>query len=201
MTGAPVGTVLTGGPPHRPERAGLPHSVLTLGTNGKALGRVGVKDAGWRQPLLGQPIHSLPGRVVRLAATAERLEPVPRDLIVELLDGFEVAGHGVVRVVPSHHPSQPAPHLRDGQMHSPDEFGLDLLQLGSHLLRTRLPLQRKALSVPGLPADMREAEELERLRLTESSLLPPPNSISRVFSAFSSRPNLAKRWLSSARNL
>src|SRR5262249_41139819 len=38
-----VGTVLTGGPPHRPERAELPHSVLALGVERQtaALGRDG----------------------------------------------------------------------------------------------------------------------------------------------------------------
>src|SRR2546423_1926078 len=48
---------------------------------------------------------------------------------------------------------------------------LDLLQLGPHPLRDRDPLERVA-PAPGLPADVREAEELERLRPTEAPRRP-----------------------------
>src|SRR5262245_45488737 len=56
-------------------------------------------------------------------------------------------------------------------MHPPHEFGLDLLQLGPRPLRHRLPLEREAPG-SGLPADVREAQAVERLRLAETTLRP-----------------------------
>ena len=55
-TGAPVtfqvavGTALAGGPPHRSQRAGLPHWAPALGFGVKPHVRVRVHDADFREP-------------------------------------------------------------------------------------------------------------------------------------------------------
>src|SRR5437588_5866793 len=56
-------------------------------------------------------------------------------------------------------------------MPSSDQLGLDLAELRAHPFLVGDPLQLEAPHL-GLPADMREAEELERLRLAETPLLP-----------------------------
>ena len=69
------------------------------------------------------------------------------------------ARHGVVGHVPAHHAGQPAALHWDGLMHALPELAVDRLQLRPHPFRDRDP------PVPGLPADVREAQEIERLRL------------------------------------
>src|SRR5438552_17864991 len=54
----------------------------------------------------------------------------------------------------------------------PQELVFDLPQLGPHPLGDRDTAQPEP-PVPGLPADMREAEEINRLRLAEPARLPP----------------------------
>jgi hypothetical protein len=115
-----------------------------------------------------------------------------------------VAGHGVVSAVPSHHACQPLPLLGDGMMPASLELVFDLSQLRPHPLRDRDASQPEPPR-PGLPADVREAQKVERLRLTQTLPASPPggcrpNSISRVFSGCSSSPNFANRSRSSARN-
>jgi hypothetical protein len=61
-------------------------------------------------------------------------------------------------------------------MPMPQELLFDLPQLGPHPLRDRDPAQPEP-PVPGLPADMREAEEIERLWLAEPACLPPPGGV------------------------
>ena len=82
-------------------------------------------------------------------------------------DRVGVAGHGVVGEVPSHHACQPPPLLRDGLMPASLELVVDLSQLRPHPLRDRDTPQPEA-PVPGLPADVREAQKVERLRLAQT---------------------------------
>ena len=46
-TAVAVGTALAGGPPHRSQRAGLPHWAPASGSDGQALGWERVHHAGW----------------------------------------------------------------------------------------------------------------------------------------------------------
>jgi hypothetical protein len=56
-------------------------------------------------------------------------------------------------------------------MHPSSELLLDLLQLRSHTFADRLSLHLER-PVPGLPADVREAQKVERLGLAFSSPFP-----------------------------
>jgi len=157
-----VGTGLTASPPHRPQRAALPHWVPASGANVKACFRERVLHACSWQPPGHETACPLPVQRRALAATLKRPVPVPRDLGSESRDGVDVARHTVVGEVPMHHASQPAPLLRDGQMPSSHEFVLDFAQLGPHPLRDRDPPHLK-VSASGLAANMREAQEVEGL--------------------------------------
>src|SRR6266487_107977 len=63
-----VGTALAGGPPHRSQRAGLPHWAPASGSGVEAHLGVGVQDAGRWEPTLSKAVRALPGQVVALAA-------------------------------------------------------------------------------------------------------------------------------------
>ena len=67
--------------------------------------------------------------------------------------------------------AKPCAGLRYRIMHPSAHLLLDLQQLGTHSLADRFALQRKA-SIPVLPADMREAQKVERLRFPFSSPFP-----------------------------
>jgi hypothetical protein len=127
-----------------------------------------MQDVGGWQPAGGEAVHRLPGEPGALAAAAERLEPVPHYLVAEGPDGFAVAGHGVVGEVPSHHACQPAPLCRDGLVPTLPALVFDLGQLGPHPLRDGLTRQPEVSGL-GLPADVREAQEVERLGLADAS--------------------------------
>src|SRR6266542_1188348 len=161
-----VGTALGGGPPHRSQRAGLPHWAPASGGGVEAHLGVGVQDAGRWEPSLSEAVRALPGQVVALAATPKRLAPVPGHLVPEGLDRPGVARHGVVGEVSSHHTGQPGALLRDGPMPACLELVFDLLELGPHPLGDRDAPEPEP-PAPGLPADVREAQEVERLRLSE----------------------------------
>ena len=107
-----VGTALASGPPHRSQRAGLPHWAPALDSGveshvGKRVPRAG----GW-QPLRGETVHPLPVQSSALAAAPQRLEPVPTYLGAKGRHRTSVPGHGIVGEVASHHTAQPLTLLR-----------------------------------------------------------------------------------------
>src|SRR5260370_22110606 len=61
-------------------------------------------------------------------------------------------------------------------MPPPHELAFDLMQLGADPLREGDPAQPGA-PVPGLPADVRKAQEIERLWLAQAACLPPPGGV------------------------
>src|SRR6266498_5242500 len=97
--------------------------------------------------------------------------PVPRYLGAERRHCLAVAGHGVVGAVPSHHASQPPSLLRDRLVLAPPQLVLDLCQLCPHPFRDR-DTPHPETPVSPRRADMREAEEVERLRSPGTPLLP-----------------------------
>src|SRR6266571_7315540 len=99
--------------------------------------------------------------------------PVPGHLSPERRDRRAVTGHGVVGEMPAYHACQPPPLLRDGLMPTPPELVLDLCQLRPHPLRDR-DAPHPETPVLLLRADVREAEEVERLGLAQAPRPPPP---------------------------
>ena len=70
-------------PPHRSQRAGLPHWAPRAGTNSKPLAWPGMHDAGGRQPAGLEAPHTLPRQATALASAPERVIPVPCHLLAE----------------------------------------------------------------------------------------------------------------------
>src|SRR5664279_5390002 len=164
-----VGTALAGGPPHRSQRAELPHWAPASGSGGEGDTRVGAHDAGRRQPCRSDPVVPGPSHSVTLAATPKRLKPVPPDLVTEGRGRVDVAWHGVVVQVTPQYPRQPASLLGNGPVSAPPKLNLQLLQLCSHpLLDGDAP--EPETSVSGLPTQVGKAQKVERLRFPEPAL-------------------------------
>ena len=166
-----VGTALTGGPPHRSQRAGLPHWAPTSGVGVEAHAGPGMRDPDTGQPPKNETVHPRPGQAGALAATPKRPTPVPDHLIPKRFRRRAIAGHGIVGEVPPHHACQPSALRGDGQVPACHQLRLYRSELRPQPLRDRETPQPEAPG-PGLPADMRETQEIERLRLTQTPRRP-----------------------------
>jgi hypothetical protein len=167
-----VGTALASGPPRRSQRALLTHWAPTLGAGVEALFGPGMRKARGLEPSGREAVHPSPVHARALAAAPKRPIPVPRRLGAEGRHRVDVAGHGVVGEVTPHHARHPAPLLGDGELPAAPKLGFYLLQLCPHpLLDSDAP--KPEASISGLPAQVREAQEVERLRLPQ----PPLSSV------------------------
>ena len=70
-------------PLHRSGRAGFPHPALASGDDAKSPQRIGVADAGRRQPAVDEPPHPVPANSAVLAASTKRAMPEVADLEAE----------------------------------------------------------------------------------------------------------------------
>jgi len=62
-----VGTLVTQRPPHRSERAALPHSALASGDDAKAYQRIRMTNTGRRKPSVHEAFHSIPNQAMFVA--------------------------------------------------------------------------------------------------------------------------------------
>lgn len=90
--------------------------------------------------------------------------PEPADPEPKRAQRLSVHGHAVIAEVPFNDRAQPLAHFRDGIVHAPPEFFFHLIQLRLQPFTNRLPQHREISVVSLLSADMRKAEEIERLR-------------------------------------
>ncbi len=162
--------MVTHDPLHRSGHAALLHPAPALGNNAEAHERVGVADAGGREPSGEVPRHPTPRERMGLAATQKNPPPQPPHCPTEEADSWAVHGHAVIPDMPTDDRAQVGPLLRDGEVHAPPQLGFHLLQLRLQPLPDRLP-QHGEHSTPLLPTDVGETQEVERFRLT---LTPPP---------------------------
>src|SRR6266849_4889920 len=158
-------------PLHGSQRAGLPHWALASGDNAKSPQGIGMSNARGRQPAPSEPPHPLPGDASGLATPPQRATPEPPNLKTERDQRRAVHRHPVVLQMPVDDRAQPSAHLRDGSMQTSPQLGFHLAQLRLQPLPDRLPHHREP-SVPLLPADVREAEDVERLRLPLAGASP-----------------------------
>src|SRR5664279_2275105 len=168
-----VGTALSGGPPHRSQRALLTHWAPALGTNAESHVGKGMHDLGRRKPSCGKAVHPFPADPGALTAALKRHVPEPGHLGAEGGNRRAVARHGIVGAVTPHHTGQPSALLREGLMPASLEFILDLSQLRPHPFRDRQPPHPEP-PVPHRRANVRESEEVERLRFPLAPRLPIP---------------------------
>src|SRR5712692_10926638 len=153
---------ITRNPLHGSGRAVLPHPALASGDDAKSPQGIGVTYARGGQPPLNKPAHPLPGDVPCVTAPRQCAVPEPADLKPEHAYRTAAHGHPVVTDMPTHDLAQPCTHHWDRVVQTSPQLGLDLAQLRLHPLPDRLPHHREP-SIPLLPADVREAEEVERL--------------------------------------
>src|SRR5580698_2651284 len=149
-------------PLHRAGQAALPHPALALGGDAEPLRRPWVADGRRREPAVDVRPEALPRENVAIAAPSESASPEPAELMAEGHERRAVAGYAVVAGVSGQHCAQVRPLLGNRLRDAAPQLGLHLAELRSQPLLHRLPTHREA-PVPRLRADVREAEEVERL--------------------------------------
>jgi hypothetical protein len=137
--------------------------------------------AGRRQPAVNEPPHPVPPYAAVLASPRERAMPEAADLEPKDVQRVAVRGHTVIADVPADHRAHPCADCRDGVVHAPSEVGFHRVQLRLQARTNRLPPHRETSVAPLRPADVREAEEVERLRLPESARPPVLGRIGAKF--------------------
>jgi len=121
--------------------------------------------------MLGQGKNARPRDPVSLAPAAESTPPLRKHPVPERPQAREVSWHRVVIEVALDDRPQPSSGLGQRIMHAHPKLLLDLSQLASHAFADRFaPYHESPKTV--LPADVREAQKVERLRLPFSSTFP-----------------------------
>jgi hypothetical protein len=159
-------------PLHGSGRADFPHPALALGNNAHAAQRIGMADSWQWQPAFDQAPHTIPENAAVLAAPRQRAMPEPPDLEPKSPQRRCVHGHPVIPEVATHDRLQPLTLFGNGGVHAPPKLGFHLVQLRLQPFANRLPQHRKPSIAPFLRADMRKAQEIERLRFPFSTPLP-----------------------------
>jgi hypothetical protein len=157
-------------PLHRSGRAVLPHPAPALGHSAKSHQRIRLTDTRRGKPSIDIPLHAFPAQAIILTPAAKNPPPKTAHRPSKRADAFDVHRHPIVTDVSKDHRSQIASNLRDGKMHAPLQFTLELLKLCLPPLAHRLPQHRKP-SLTRLPTDRREAKKVEGLGLSLSTPL------------------------------
>jgi hypothetical protein len=116
-------------------------------------------------------MQSFPVEAVALAALAQLCSPQSGQPVPKGPQAVEVSRYRVVVEVALHDRPEPLTRWRNRIVPTLPELLLNFLQLPPQTLGDRLPLHGK-LPSPVLPADMREAQKVERFRLAFSSTFP-----------------------------
>ena len=163
-----------GGPPHRSQRAELPHWAPASGSGSEALRREGMHHAGWWEPPVRETVHPAPGQPGPLAAA-----PKPMHQCRVTWDRKTATASVVARARRSRRSALAARCVS----HAPAPgSGRCLRRLSSILIsasfaRIRLAIvMRLTQNRPALArrADVRQAQEVERLRFAQTPLASLP---------------------------
>ena len=163
--------MVTHNPLHGSGQAALPHPALALGDDAKPHEWIGVTDAGEWQPARGVLREAAPWHSALLAAALEHPFPDLTDCIAEGGERRSIHGHSVVAEVTRDDRTQVGADLRDGVVQTSLQFDSHRLKLRLPPLAHRLPQHREP-TLPGLPADMREAQKVEALRFPVAAVSP-----------------------------
>src|SRR5882757_1994901 len=127
-----------------------------------------MKDALDWKPALREAIDEGPRGLVTLTPAAQRAQPVPENDTTKLAHCSAVGRHGVIGEVATHDLPEPEALLAQWCVPMLPERISDLSQFGPHAVASRASAQLEA-SCPGARADMREAQEVERLRFAKAT--------------------------------
>src|SRR5882762_8590294 len=199
-----VGTTIADRPPHRSVQARLRIRLLPWMISGKARIRIGMQNAGLRNPPEQEWGETLPAHSRALTATDEDASPQSTNATTENAQLSRVARNGMVLVVAQHNLPKPCTDRGRAIMLPALKLSLYGLELRDHsLLRSNPPddessgrelptvvVKPRNVKVSGFPSPRR----------FRSRAANRPNSISRVLSACNSKPNLASRSRNSRRN-
>ena len=127
-------------------------------------------DMGRRKPAADEPLHTLPLHACLLTPPFENVVPEVTDREAEVSQSIPIPRNSEVSEMPAHNGLQPLADFRNRIMHTPPQLDFDAQQRGLHALANRLPKHHEP-SLLCLPADVREAEEVEGLWLAQTSAL------------------------------
>src|SRR5207249_6870036 len=122
------------------------------------------------------PRHRAP-----LTPSAERAVPPPDDLSPKAIQTIHVAGNRVVVEVALHDGPQPPPDIDDGGVPASSKLLRQLFELGGEACAHGLAPDEEPAGLPGFATQMREAQEVERLRLVLAALLPVVGCVAPKF--------------------
>jgi hypothetical protein len=120
-------------------------------------------------PAVSQFVHPRPRQVVLLTPMNQHGPPEPDHPIAECGQTVSVSWHRMVVEVALNDRPEPFAVVHNWFMHPPAQRLLDFQQLRPQPLADRFAFHCIA-PIPVLPADMRESQNIERLRLAFSSL-------------------------------
>jgi len=139
--------------------------------NGKAPLGPRMKNARSGQPGLQEPRHPLPSSPRSLAPAHQCALPELSDAYPEDHQGPIIRRHRVVGIEAPDYLPQPCPLFRDRLVTPSLQFALHSLDRGLQPVASGPPQKLEAART-FLPADHREAQKVEGLRLTQSTFLP-----------------------------
>ncbi len=155
-----VGTALTGRPPHRSQRAGLPHWAPALDSDGESVDRIWVADSRFREPAVDVLLHAVPGDVGLVTAEVQGALPEPSDTPAKAVQRSNVERHAAVPHVSFHDTSEPLPDHWDRVVYPPSQLAFDLRELSPHSLLDRPTFHPKFPRSPSR-TDVRESEKVK----------------------------------------
>jgi len=157
------------GPLHRSGRADLPHPAPALGDNAEAHQRVGMTDRSRWEPTLDVTLHAVPRDMVALTTMTQNEPPQPCHCRTKGTQRRTIHRHPIVAEVAEKDRSQVGSLFLYGRVHASPQFVFQPPQLGLPPLPHR-PAQHRKVPLPGLPATVRKAQEVERLRFAVTTL-------------------------------
>ena len=152
-------------PAQIPHERSLAHAALISDDRRRSVARD--KDAARveKEATAWQCDHAFPRHPTLLTAAAQNVPPHAKHPFLEHAEAIQIPGHCVVVEVALYNCTEPFAGVRRSVVLACAELLLDLLQLCPHTPADRNALYGKT-SVPVFSADVREAQEIESLRLT-----------------------------------
>src|SRR5487761_150912 len=137
----------------------------------EAPSRIRMENFGHGKPLLSKTSHMLPRHPAFLTTTSNNAQPALAHLEPKGPETGGVSRDGMIVEVALNHAPQPFPDFRQWLMHAPPKRDFHLFQLSEESLSDGLAQHEELAVLPGPSADVREPQEVKRLRLALASSL------------------------------